>query len=224
MGRSDRSRSAKRRSSSKKRRSGKGRDAGRGAGRGAARGGGGRKEERELRTIFDRVDTDGSGRIEAAELAEALQNGSWEPFNPATVAFMVGMFDRDGDGSISFGEFKKLWKYVEEWTETFRRYDRDGSGAMAVGELGAALAAFGYRLSRGCVASLVRRFDRSGQGQLYFDDFVQACVVLDTVTQVFKERDAARRGSVLYAFEEFVQDSVSLVLRLQSPGQASDRD
>jgi Ca2+-binding EF-hand superfamily protein len=184
----------------------------------------GRTDDDRLRQIFQKVDSDGSGQIEAGELGEALENGAWEPFNPGTVALMVGMFDRNGDGTISFPEFKKLWKYMEEWTTTFRRYDADGSGRISAKELHTALSSFGYRLGRSCIQTLVRRFDRTKEDSLAFDDFIEACVVLDTVTGVFKDRDTQRRGSVNYAFEDFVADAVSLVFRLQYPNQDQDTD
>lgn len=37
-----------------------------------------------------RVDRDGSGAINAAELQAALSNGTWSPFNPETVRLMIG--------------------------------------------------------------------------------------------------------------------------------------
>lgn len=141
-------------------------------------------DEDKLRDIFRKVDSDGSGEIDSDELGKALQNGAWDPFNPSTINLMIGMFDRDGSGTLSCAEFTKLWKYVEEWTTTFRRYDKDDSGRISVKELHTALTSFGYRLSRTVVDSLVRRFDRTSDNGLAFDDFIEACVVLDTITQV----------------------------------------
>lgn len=40
--------------------------------------------------FFLRVDRDGSGTINAAELQSALSNGTWSPFNPETVRLMIG--------------------------------------------------------------------------------------------------------------------------------------
>ena len=48
---------------------------------------------------------------------------------------MVGMFDRDGNGSISFDEFGGLWKYIHDWQHTFRSYDTDRSGSIDTHEL-----------------------------------------------------------------------------------------
>lgn len=53
------------------------------------------------------------------------------------------MFDRDGSGSINFQEFQSLWRYVTDWTNTFRNFDRDRSGFIDKNELSSALSAFG---------------------------------------------------------------------------------
>lgn len=40
--------------------------------------------------LFDRVDRDRSGYINADELQQALSNGTWNPFNKETVRLMIG--------------------------------------------------------------------------------------------------------------------------------------
>ena len=53
-----------------------------------------------------------------------------------TVMFpIIGMFDRDGNGTISFHEFSALWKYITDWQHTFRSYDKDNSGSIDKREL-----------------------------------------------------------------------------------------
>lgn len=91
---------------------------------------------------------------------------------------MIGMFDRDRNGTISFQEFGALWKYVQDWQTTFKSYDRDNSGSIDKNELKSALTSFGYRLSDKFYDLLVRKFDRSGRGVVAFDDFIQCCVVI----------------------------------------------
>ena len=91
---------------------------------------------------------------------------------------MIGMFDRDRNGTISFQEFGALWKYVQDWQTTFKSYDRDNSGSIDKNELKGALTSFGYRLSDKFYDLLVRKFDRSGRGVIAFDDFIQCCVVI----------------------------------------------
>lgn len=53
------------------------------------------------------------------------------------------MFDGNNDGAINFEEFVGLWKYINDWTNTFRSYDRDNSGNIDKQELVNALTTFG---------------------------------------------------------------------------------
>lgn len=125
-----------------------------------------------------RVDKDRSGYISADELQQALSNGTWTPFNPETVRLMIGMFDKESRGSVSFQDFGALWKYVTDWQNCFRSYDKDNSGNIDHGELKTALTGFGYRLSDNLITCLMRKFDRFGRGTILFDDFIQCCIIL----------------------------------------------
>jgi Ca2+-binding EF-hand superfamily protein len=154
--------------------------------------------------VFQSVDRDRGGKITANELQTALSNGTWSPFNPETVRLMIGMFDRDSDGSINFEEFAQLWKYVSDWTQTFRGYDRDNSGNIDKAELMTALTSFGYRLSEQFYNLLLKKFDRSGTGKIYFDDFIQLCVVLQTLTAAFRDKDKDLDGWINIQYEEFL--------------------
>ncbi|KFD45911.1 hypothetical protein M513_13196 [Trichuris suis] len=95
-----------------------------------------------LMQIFQSVDRDRSGQITATELQSALSNGSWTPFNAETVRVLISMFDNNGDGTVNFEEFYALWKYITDWTSTFRNFDRDNSGSIDKNELANALTAF----------------------------------------------------------------------------------
>lgn len=64
---------------------------------------------------------------------------------------MIGMFDRDGNGTINFDEFSSLWQYVTGWTHKFRSYDRDNSGSIDKAELSAALLSLGESFSSSMV-------------------------------------------------------------------------
>lgn len=108
------------------------------------------------------------------------------------------MFDRQQKGTINFEDFGALWKYVTDWQTCFRSFDRDNSGNIDGNELKSALTSipkelllqhefdystllaigFGYRLQDATHHMLLRKFDRLGNGTIYFDDFIQCCIVL----------------------------------------------
>ena len=89
-----------------------------------------------------------------------------------------GMFDKRQSGTVNFEEFGALWKYVTDWQNCFRSFDRDNSGNIDRTELKTALTNFGYRLNDNIIDMLIRKYDRAGRGTIYFDDFIQCCVVL----------------------------------------------
>ncbi|KAI6234437.1 hypothetical protein M3Y99_00794600 [Aphelenchoides fujianensis] len=154
--------------------------------------------------IFQSVDSDRSGQISTDELQKALSNGSFDPFNPETCRLMIGMFDRDASGSIDFNEFTALWEYINDWARVFRSFDRDGSSSIDKGELTNALTQFGYRLSDQFISLLMQKFDRGHKNVLRFDDFINLCVVLQTLTASFRDKDTDRDGIITIGYEEFL--------------------
>uniref|UniRef100_A0A1B6DUJ6 Programmed cell death protein 6 n=1 Tax=Clastoptera arizonana TaxID=38151 RepID=A0A1B6DUJ6_9HEMI len=161
--------------------------------------------------VFQRVDKDRSGYISSDELQIALSNGTWTPFNPETVRLMIGMFDKQNRGTVSFEDFGALWKYVTDWQNCFRSFDRDNSGNIDKNELRTALQAFGYRLSENIIEMMVRKFDRVGRGTILFDDFIQCCIVLYTLTSAFRQYDTDQDGVITIHYEQFL----SMVLGLR---------
>lgn len=128
---------------------------------------------------------------------------------------MIRMFDRDGNGIINFDEFVSLWRYLAAWRELFDRFDEDRSGRISLQEFENALVAFGYRLSPKFVSVLFSIFESktrqlSGAPKsphrhgMSFDLFVQACISLKRMTDVFKRYDDDRDGYITVSFEEFL--------------------
>ncbi|CAH0560972.1 unnamed protein product [Brassicogethes aeneus] len=160
--------------------------------------------------VFQRVDRDRSGFINTEELQQALSNGTWSPFNPETVRLMIGMFDRRNMGQVSFEDFGALWKYVTDWQNCFKSFDRDGSGNIDRNELKTALTTFGYRFSESLITTLLRKFDRHGNGTILFDDFIQCCIVLYTLTAAFRQHDTDQDGVIQIHYEQFLNMVFSL--------------
>ncbi|XP_035213650.1 programmed cell death protein 6-like isoform X2 [Stegodyphus dumicola] len=154
--------------------------------------------------VFQRVDRDRSGSITVNELQMALSNGTWQPFNPETVRMMISMFDKDHSGTINFEEFKALWKYITDWLNCFRSFDTDRSGNIDRNELKSALTTFGYRLSDAFYDLLVQKFDRDGTRTIKFDDFIQCCVLLQSLTAAFRFHDTDLDGWIRISYEEFL--------------------
>ncbi|XP_002044809.2 programmed cell death protein 6 [Drosophila sechellia] len=170
----------------------------------------GMPDQQFLWDVFQRVDKDKSGHISADELQVALSNGTWSAFNPETIRLMIGMFDRENKGTVSFKDFGALWKYVTDWQNCFRSFDCDNSGNIDKTELKTALTSFGYRLSDHLIDVLLRKFDRFGRGTILFDDFIQCCIVLYTLTTAFRQHDTDMDGIITIHYEQFLSMVFSL--------------
>ncbi|KZF26153.1 EF-hand [Xylona heveae TC161] len=163
--------------------------------------------EASLIPLFQAVDKNGSGELSERELGAALINGDWTPFDPHTVRMMIRMFDSDRDGTIGFSEFCGLWNFLASWRALFDRFDEDRSGNISFDEYSKALVAFGYRLTPQFVQTLFRTYDKRGANAISFDVFVQSCISLKRMTDVFKKYDDDRDGYI----------TLSLYVSLPSP-------
>ncbi|KAM9552713.1 programmed cell death protein 6 isoform X2 [Oncorhynchus nerka] len=114
------------------------------------------------------------------------------------------MFDRENKGGVNFNEFAGVWKYITDWQNIFRTYDRDNSGFIDKNELKQALTGFGYRLSDQFYNTLIEKFDRQRKGQVAFDDFIQCCIVLQRLTDVFRRYDTDQDGWIQVSYEQYL--------------------
>lgn len=127
-----------------------------------------------------------------------------------TVRLMMNMFDRDNDGTINFHEFIGLWNYIEKWKACFQTYDLDGSGTIDAHELQRALRGFGFNLSEVIVDLIVTKYDVRGRGDISFDNFVQSCVTVQTLTDAFRRIDVAGTGVVTMTYEQVCKIDLTL--------------
>lgn len=148
--------------------------------------------------LFVQVDKDRSGQLSENELRRALVNGDYTAFDPHTVKMMIRMFDTDRSGTVNFDEFCGLWGFLAAWRNLFDRFDVDRSGNISLREFEDALVAFGYRLSPNFVGLLFGTYAKSAGREkgLSFDLFVQACISLKRMTDVFKRFDEDRDGYI----------------------------
>jgi len=142
-------------------------------------------------------------------------NADYTAFDPFTIRGLLRMFSSTATKShITYEEFMNLWRFLAAWRELFERFDEDHSGRISLQEFGKALLAFGYRLSQPFTAVLYNSYnDRGGMGRrdgMSFDLFVQACISLKRMTDVFKGYDDDRDGYITLSFEEFLTEILRL--------------
>lgn len=162
---------------------------------------------------FQTVDTDRSGFINLKELKQALVNSNWSSFNDETCLMMINMFDKTRSGQIDLFGFSALWDFMQRWRALFQQFDRDRSGTISGTELQQALAQMGYNLSPQFSEMLVQRFTvRGGRPGIQLDRFIQVCMQLQTMTQVFRERDTSMTGNVRLSYEDFLSGAVTRLM------------
>ncbi|RLV92994.1 Peflin [Spathaspora sp. JA1] len=182
-----------------------------------------KKLEMELRSVFEKVDTNHSGRISYSELSFALLNFDRTKFQDSTLRLMINLFGA-GPGEyqnshLTFDQFTSLWKYLSAYKKLFIQADTDQSGDISFGEFQKVLEQIGYKLdidlvlhlfSRYCSTSSGRSSGSSGSsegrgvGRLKFDSFIELLVYLRKLTDVFKKYDKDLSGTATINFSDFL--------------------
>ena len=119
------------------------------------------------------------------------------------------MFDHSHTGKIGVQNFSVLMKYVQQWRALFERYDTDRSGSVEAGELHRAYNEMGYRISPQFCQLVVARFDRAERRRLKLDDFIQSCLMIQKLTESFRQRDTNCTGTVTVGYEDFLSITIS---------------
>jgi Ca2+-binding EF-hand superfamily protein len=163
----------------------------------------------EVQQWFSTVDRDGSGRITATELQSALANGQGGTFSDTACKLMIGMFDKEKNGTINVTEFQALYNYINSWLGVFRGFDHDNSGSIQESELNAALTQMGYRLSPEFIQFLIKKSDLRGHQSITIDQFIVLCVQIQRFTEAFRTRDTDQTGSITIGFEDFLGVALS---------------
>ncbi|CAG8605696.1 5537_t:CDS:1 [Ambispora leptoticha] len=174
--------------------------------------------EAQLQQFFNAIDTDRTNSLSPTELQQALLlNTDGSPFNLDTIQLLFNMFDFDRSGSIHFQEFAGLWRYVEEWKKIFASFDRDNSGTIDTSELKNALLAFGFNVSDRFLDIIVRKYNSRHRAPgvpknspqhnaaVNFDNFVQICVTMKTLTDRFRALDNDGDGWVKINYEQMLE-------------------
>jgi Ca2+-binding EF-hand superfamily protein len=97
-----------------------------------------------------------------------------------------------------------LWGFLGAWRQLFDRFDEDRSGYISYNEYTNALVAFGYHLTPNFISTMYSIYGRRRAGEMSFDLFVQSCISLKRMTDVFKRYDTDRDGFITLSFEEFL--------------------
>ncbi|EMG49906.1 hypothetical protein G210_5165 [Candida maltosa Xu316] len=173
------------------------------------------KLEMELRSVFDKVDTNRSGRISGKELSYALLNFDRTRFQDSTIRLMINLFSSadSTSKSLTFDQFVSLWKYLSAYKKLFIQADANKSGDISFGEFQKILEQIGYKLDIDLVLHLFQRYavhEDGTVGKLKFDNFIELLVYLRKLTDVFKKYDKDLSGTATISFSNFLFEVTNL--------------
>ena len=68
----------------------------------------------------------------------------------------------------------------------------------------AALNEMGFRVSPQFIQLIVNRYDTQAKRALKFDDFIQVCAMIRTLTEAFRAKDTSMSGQITISYEDFM--------------------
>jgi len=149
-----------------------------------------------VRRLFKRLDEDGSGSVDVAELTDGLIKFKMAS-SPEAVTRLIAEnnLDADGDGSISREEFERAFagvqhevaaeqgdvpESVRQVRKLFRSMDDDGSGWVDERELCEGMIKAGLAFSYSEVRIIIEKYelDKDGDGRITLEEFEDVYQVL----------------------------------------------
>ena len=157
-----------------------------GAGRARGRGGrprGGGLGGVSLEGAFRRLDRNGDGELDFEELQEASRLLGL-PAGDDFVTDILSQYDQDGDGVVSFAEYRTYVRRTERaMREAFARLDLDGRGHATPEGILAELRRIGIKARRRDARRMVELIDANGDGRVSYSEW-QRFVTLLPAAQV----------------------------------------
>ncbi|KDP42026.1 hypothetical protein JCGZ_03089 [Jatropha curcas] len=155
-----------------------------------------------LREWFERVDSEKTGNITAAQLKSALAVGNLQ-FPLSIVQQMIRMYDFDRNGTMSFEEFVALNKFLLKVQHAFSDVER-GRGHLLTDDVYEGLVKIGFSLDSPAFYTVCESFDEKKSGTFRLDDFISLCIFLQSARNLFNSFDTAKQGRVTLDLNQFV--------------------
>lgn len=149
--------------------------------------------------VFDKYDTDHSGKINASEFKEMVYELGYH-LSDVEFSLAIKILDTDGDGEISYPEFASWWQSEERFrklqltperqaaliacSDFFQAFDEDGNGVLDKDEFAkchASLVACGITndTSDHCMATI----DSDSDGTVSFNEYISWLVDTDKLAE-----------------------------------------
>lgn len=127
---------------------------------------------------FSAADGDGDGLLDRSEMHAFLHPELGGKVLEVEVAFQLARLDKNGDGALDFGEFKRIAgeqserakEDLEDELEDFKLHDVDADGQLSANELLDLLKGHGQLTHQ--IGKVLNSVDRDGDGHIHVDSEV----------------------------------------------------
>ena len=134
--------------------------------------------EEEFAAAFARMDVDENGTISAADLSTILGENHAR-HNSEELASMIQEVDLDGDGAVSYGEWRIALSMspheLRELKEAFTLVDKDESGTLTLDEFSSVMQRTVHKITEEQVELLFNDVDTDGSGSIQYMEFITHC-------------------------------------------------
>ena len=146
------------------------------------------EEFERTRDLFKLLDKDGDGKITMEEFKEYTHKDKPSEINEKDkedyIAFLMQVYDLDGNGSLEFLEFLQISAFVtfdkiptsDYIKQLFKALDKDAKGFLAAEDIKRFCRIFksvdGVPYDETKVDELIRRLDMNGDKQINYQEFI----------------------------------------------------
>ncbi|XP_059161696.1 neo-calmodulin-like isoform X2 [Physella acuta] len=138
-----------------------------------------KRSTQQWEELFKKFDKDNSGTLDVHELRNLLRAGNSNMTDTQIADAFVYFDGPQGDRRITLDEFvkglKKLEDFISKLAQLFKQYDSDNSGFLDKNELRKILEASGHKFTDPEVNEILKNADKSGDGKISFEEFMDAC-------------------------------------------------
>ncbi|XP_057289624.1 mitochondrial adenyl nucleotide antiporter SLC25A24-B-like [Hydractinia symbiolongicarpus] len=128
-------------------------------------------DEKRISDLFQKLDTNRDGRIDATELSEGIKKLGFH-YSPGQAEVIIELGDDTDDDHLSFDEFLKYCHDHEQklWL-VFKSIDTSNTGTVSRDELRNAFKNLGVKVSEHEVDTLINKMDKDGTLQIDWDEW-----------------------------------------------------
>ncbi|KAK3093112.1 hypothetical protein FSP39_011207 [Pinctada imbricata] len=130
--------------------------------------------------FFNKIDTDGNGKLDPNEIRTLLQSLNQNP-TEGDVQQLIENYDKNGNGVMEFEEFvdfldgykKDPCTIRNELRDAFKVLDQNKDGKVSALELKTVMTMLGEQLTEDQANEMISQADKDGDGQVDYEEFVK---------------------------------------------------